>query len=60
MNKERVLAKAVNARHIALKAEIKFMEKGDMESSIEFERVGKLLDRVIKWLQEDDTVSEEK
>ena len=44
---DRILKHIVNARQICLKDEIKAMES-DPQYSIEFERIGKVLDKAIR------------
>ena len=49
---QKVLKKALDARMIAMKAEIKYIST-DPEVAIEFERVGKMLDKVVAWLEKE-------
>ena len=48
--KERI----VEVRHMALKAECKFMQTSDMDASIEFERIGKKLDKILRAIENEE------
>ena len=44
----------IEARQIALKSEIRCLNNSEMFSSIEFERIGKKLDKVLRYIQENE------
>ena len=49
----------VEVRHMALKAECKFMQTSDMDASIEFERIGKKLDKILRAIDNDEKTDTE-
>ena len=50
--KERI----VEVRHLALKAECKFMQSNDPEASIEFEKIGKKMDKILRAIDTEEKV----
>ena len=49
----------VEVRHMALKAECKFMQTSDMDASIEFERIGKKLDKILRAIENEEKADTE-
>ena len=51
---EKIKARIIEARQIALQAEVRTLQSSDLHSSKDFERIGKKLDRVLRYIQENE------
>ena len=51
---QKIKAKIVRARQICLHAEVRTLQSSELHSSKDFERIGRILDKILRYIQENE------